>query len=555
MLRGLPQPGAIVAQKYVISRLLGRGGMGAVYVVEHRLTGKRLALKCLLPEHLEQPEFIERFLREAQAAGRIQHRNVVDVFDVGQDGDLIYIVMELLEGKPLGDLLRDNKLDLEEVLQIMARAMEGVAAAHKEGIVHRDLKPDNIFVCVGQSGRLDDPRVLDFGISKLEDDASNPLTRSGVMLGTPYYMAFEQINSQRDLDQRVDVYAMGVILYEAMSGQPPYAAESVGALAIRMMTAPPVPLGRLRPELPEGLTQTVMRAIARDRDDRFPTMQALLNALKPYASNPTKLLIPQGQGTPLRSSSRASYATDATLPAMSSVTPTPIDRRLKLDLHDDHDHGGRSERTQGSTKTLLVVGGVALIAIIALSTLMITMRQTDEPAITTTAAEPTTLPAAPAPSTAAPAIQAPQTPAPQLVTPPVSGQPTASPSMLEPAPAAPVPTLTPAPPHTPAREATTSPVDGLRARSNARRRLRPLAPPVVDAPSAPGEITPQDSVPAVEVAPALEPDLQPIGAQAPPTPEPVAPAPAEPTPQAAEPTPPVTPTTEPTPAPPPSAPP
>src|SRR4051812_14490371 len=304
MHRGLPQPGALVAEKYVISRLLGRGGMGAVYVVEHRYTGKRLALKCMLPEHLEQPEFIERFLREAQAAGRIQHRNVVDVFDVGQDGDLIYIVMELLEGKPLGDLLRENTLDLQEVLQILVRAMEGVAAAHKEGIVHRDLKPDNIFVCVGQSGRLDDRRVLDFGISKLEDDASKPLTRSGVMLGTPYYMAFEQINSQRDLDQRVDVYAMGVILYEAMAGQLPYIAESVGALAIRKMSGPPVPLSQLRPELPEGLADVVMRSVARDREQRFQTMGGLIEAIKPYASTGASLFPSKGQGTPLGSAVR-----------------------------------------------------------------------------------------------------------------------------------------------------------------------------------------------------------------------------------------------------------
>ena len=546
MLRGLPQPGAIVAQKYVISRLLGRGGMGAVYVVEHRLTGKRLALKCLLPEHLEQPEFIERFLREAQAAGRIQHRNVVDVFDVGQDGDLIYIVMELLEGKPLGDLLRENKLDLEEVLQIMVRAMEGVAAAHKEGIVHRDLKPDNIFVCVGQSGRLDDPRVLDFGISKLEDDASKPLTRSGVMLGTPYYMAFEQINSQRDLDQRVDVYAMGVILYEAMAGQPPYAAESVGALAIRMMTAPPVPLGRLRPELPEGLTQAVMRAISRDRDDRFPSMQALVNALKPYASDPTKLLIPQGQGTPLRSSIRASYATDATLPAMSSVTPTPSDRRLKLDLHDDHDHPGRSERTQGSTKTLLVVGGVALFAIIALSTLMITMRQSESTAITTTPAQPATLPGAAGPSTPVPATEAPQTPAPQLPAPSVAEQAPPAPGKQEPPPAAP-PSPALSPPHTPARSSAPSPADVLRARVHARRRVRPLAPPD-EPPTASAELPPaEDAVPPVEVAPALAPDLQPSVDPLPSTPDAPAPAPAEPTPAAPEPTLPVTPTLDPAP--------
>jgi serine/threonine-protein kinase len=283
MRRGLPEVGETIASKYLVTGLLGRGGMGAVYVVEHRLTGKRLAVKCLLPEHRERPEFVERFLREAQAAGRIQSRYVVDVFDVGRDGELLYIVMEFLEGKPLSELLRDATLPLEDLLAILVRSMEGVAAAHAQSIVHRDLKPENIIVCAGHSGKLDDPRVLDFGISKLEEDASGPLTRSGVMMGTPYYMSFEQISSQRDLDQRVDVYAMGVILYEALSGRVPYVAESVGALAVRMLTVPPEPLAKLRPDLPPELVEVVMRSIARDRDERYPNMRALMDALAPFA--------------------------------------------------------------------------------------------------------------------------------------------------------------------------------------------------------------------------------------------------------------------------------
>jgi serine/threonine-protein kinase len=284
MARALPQPGEIIAEKYLVTGLIGRGGMGAVYVVEHRITGKRLAVKCLLPEHTEHPDLVERFLREAQAAGRIQHRYVVDVFDVGQDGELLYIVMELIDGKQLNDVLRESPLPAEEVLVVLLRAMEGVAAAHAEGIVHRDLKPENILVCRGPSGKQDDPRVLDFGISKLEEDARSPLTKSGMMMGTPYYMSFEQINSQRDLDQRVDVYAMGVILYEALSGRVPYLAESVGALAVRMMSGPPASLAELRPDLAPQLVDVVMRAIAKERDERYPTMQALIEALTPFAA-------------------------------------------------------------------------------------------------------------------------------------------------------------------------------------------------------------------------------------------------------------------------------
>ena len=408
MQRGLPQAGDVVAGKYVIARLLGRGGMGAVYVVEHKITGKKLALKCLLPEHVEHPEFVERFLREAQAAGRIEHRNVVDVFDVGQDQELIYIVMELLDGKPLSELLRAGQLSLEETLQIILRAMDGVVAAHAVGIVHRDLKPDNILVCVGQSGRLDDPRVLDFGISKLEDDVSKPLTKSGVMLGTPYYMAFEQINSQRDLDQRVDVYAMGVILYETMAGQLPYVAESVGALAIRMMSGPPTPLSELRPELPQGLADVVMRSVARNRDDRYSSMRELSDALRPYCSESVNLLVPKGQGTPLGSSMRSSRGIDPTLPAMARLhgaSPNESSSaRLKFDGADHH--AGRTPSLPNSSKTLLLVAG-ALLIVLGGGALLLFI--SDPPEATPLPETPAAQPTAPVTPAAPPAAQTPRT--------------------------------------------------------------------------------------------------------------------------------------------------
>jgi serine/threonine protein kinase len=319
----LPQPGDVVAGKYTVERFLGRGGMGAVYVVSHRMTGKRLALKCLLPEHIEHADIVERFVREAQAAGRIQHRNVVDVFDVGREGSLLYIVMELLDGKPFSELLHDEALTLEETLGILVRAMEGVAAAHGFGIVHRDLKPDNILIVTGQTGRLDDPRVLDFGISKIDDDASQSLTRSGVAMGTPYYMSLEQMSGQRDLDARVDVYAMGVILYEAIAGQPPHVADSVSALAIKMLTTPPIHLAQIRPDLPAGLADVVMTALARDRDQRYPTMQALIDAIRPYVPQSAGLLVPEGQGRPLRTprSGESSSPVRQVAPLSSPTTP------------------------------------------------------------------------------------------------------------------------------------------------------------------------------------------------------------------------------------------
>ena len=300
MQEGPLEPGVLVASKYVVERVLGRGGMGTVYAVTHHQTGKRLALKCLLPSFVENQSVVERFIREAKAVGRIQHRHVIDVFDQGRDGDVLYIVLPLLEGKPLSELLHDENLTLEEALVILVRAMEGVAAAHAIGVLHRDLKPANIFVCVGVSGRLDDPRVLDFGISKLDDEVGSPLTRSGVAVGTPYYMAIEQLTGQRDLDQRVDVYAMGVILYQALAGVVPYSAENVASLAITLMHIPAIHLRVRRPDLPDGLADVVMCALARDRSGRYPTIRSLIDALLPFIPASAGLRVPEPQGRPLR---------------------------------------------------------------------------------------------------------------------------------------------------------------------------------------------------------------------------------------------------------------
>jgi serine/threonine protein kinase len=324
MEHGLPSPNDVIAEKYTVLQALGRGGMGAVYIVAHRLTGKRLALKCLLPEYADNADLVERFVREAQAMGRIEHRHVVDVFDVGRDRNVLYIVMELLDGKPLSDLLHDEQLTLEETLAILVRAMEGVAAAHVHGIVHRDLKPDNIFVCWGPSGRLDDPRVLDFGISKLDDGTGTSLTRSGVAMGTPCYMSLEQLSGARDLDQRVDVYAMGVIMYEAIAGVPPHMADSVAALAIRVLTTAPTHLAELRPDLPPGLADVVMKAIARDREHRYPNMNALMDAVRPYVPRGAGLLVPEGQGRPLRTPRSAGAASTPGLSRAATATPQPL---------------------------------------------------------------------------------------------------------------------------------------------------------------------------------------------------------------------------------------
>jgi serine/threonine protein kinase len=283
----MPKPGDLVAGKYVVDQLLGEGGMGAVFAATHRLTGKQVALKWMLPELARDEDAVNRFMREAQAAGRINHPNVVDVYDVGQHEESFFLVMELLRGEPLTNALSRRDLTVREVLDLLLRAMRGVAAAHRQGVVHRDLKPDNIFLAYEEDGVRREPKVLDFGISKVSNEGQvNPrLTRTGAVVGTPYYMSPEQIRGSDNLDRRADVYSFGVILYEALTGQVPFIADTYGALVLEIATGTPKTPSELVPGLPEELSYVVLRAMARNAPDRYPDIEGLIHALEPFLSD------------------------------------------------------------------------------------------------------------------------------------------------------------------------------------------------------------------------------------------------------------------------------
>jgi serine/threonine protein kinase len=280
----VPELGTILGSKYRILRVLGEGGMGVVYEAENVLTLKRSAIKWLHPQIVAHEEAYSRVLHEARASARIRHHNVVDVYDVVSDGDSICLVMELLMGEPLSALIARGGLTMDRFLSLLIPAMRGVAAAHEAGVIHRDIKPENIFLVSepGQRGLV--PKVIDFGISKVIDPALGAhLTRSGVTMGTPKYVSYEQLAGARDVDVRADVYAMGVILYEALVGRPPYEAQSFGQQAIRFATTVPTHVGERRPDTPIELAEIVMRTIAREREQRFPSMNALIDVLEPYA--------------------------------------------------------------------------------------------------------------------------------------------------------------------------------------------------------------------------------------------------------------------------------
>lgn len=281
-----PRPGDIIADKYKVEALIGSGSMGSVFAARNLGTGKRVALKWLLSERATDNEHIARFHREARMAGRIDHPNVVTIYDVGRHGPSTFLVMELLNGQPLRELMNHGPLPVVEAIQILMPALRGIAAAHAEGVIHRDLKPDNIFLCKAPDGTPRESKVLDFGISKLADEIREGLsvTQTGTVIGTPYYLSPEQVRGVRDIDHRIDVYAMGVILYEMLARRPPFVADTYSGLVIEIATGQPTPLRALRPDVSEELTAVISKALHRDRDKRFEDIASFARALEPFAA-------------------------------------------------------------------------------------------------------------------------------------------------------------------------------------------------------------------------------------------------------------------------------
>jgi eukaryotic-like serine/threonine-protein kinase len=278
-------PGTLLAGRFRVVRCLGTGGMGAVYEIEHELTKHRRALKLLHAAMAASASIVERFLREASAAGRVGNPHIAETFDAGtlESGEP-YLVMEILRGETLAERLTRGRLSVSEMVDLIGQACEGVQAAHDAGIVHRDLKPDNLFI-IDVDGR---PfvKILDFGISKFDPQVTGDLalTQEGAALGTPYYMPPEQIRGEKNLDARADVYALGVILYECAAGVRPFEAESLPQLAVLIHTGEVRPLGEYRPELPQGFVELVARAMAINREQRLQTAEGLALALERYGS-------------------------------------------------------------------------------------------------------------------------------------------------------------------------------------------------------------------------------------------------------------------------------
>ncbi|HUS68169.1 MAG TPA: serine/threonine-protein kinase, partial [Kofleriaceae bacterium] len=269
--------GQVISERYRIEELIGEGGMGRVYMAEHVEIGKRVAIKILHPVYGRMPDLVERFRREARAASKIGHPHIVDVTDSGTTDDgSVYFVMEYLEGVELASVIdREGALDIARALRIATQICRALAAAHAVGIIHRDLKPENVFLTV-REGAADFVKVLDFGIAKsseAEEARGKRLTHPGMAMGTPEYMAPEQA-AGRTADERCDVYAVGAILYEMLTGSPPYEGDNFMEILTKKATIDPPPPATLRGELPPQVESLVVSAMARSPDDRPPSMEA-----------------------------------------------------------------------------------------------------------------------------------------------------------------------------------------------------------------------------------------------------------------------------------------
>jgi serine/threonine-protein kinase len=305
--------GRVVSDRYEVQEMLGEGSMGYVFLAEHTHMKKKVALKVMRPEFLENEEAVERFQREAQAAGHIDHPHVCAATDFGRlDDDRFFLVMEYLEGTNLGDrLAEEGPLLPERALAIVRRIASGLERAHELGVVHRDLKPDNIML-LDREGTEDFVKIMDFGVARVEVVSKQQLTQAGMTMGTPVYMSPEQAMAER-ADERSDLYSLGIIFFEMLTGSVPFYSESLAVILSKHTSEQPPSMHEVAPDelIPQDLCDIVDRLLAKDPEERFQTPRELIEALDsadltPYVPGPSPASSPEDVGDPFED-----YAPDA----------------------------------------------------------------------------------------------------------------------------------------------------------------------------------------------------------------------------------------------------
>ncbi|MFI1157060.1 protein kinase [Streptomyces sioyaensis] len=315
----------ILGQRYELVEQLGHGGMGTVYRAhDHRLR-RTVAVKTLSAELALQPEFLSRFQREAHAAAALNHPGVATVHDVGEDasGGVAepYLVMEYVEGTTLSHVLKGGALPPAQAADVVGQVLEALEHSHRHAIVHRDIKPANVMLA--DTGKI---KVVDFGIAKALSEVATRLTGTGVAVGTPAYLAPEQIKGG-DTDHRTDLYAVGCLLYELLTGRPPYTGDSPFSVMHQHLTADPVPPSRLRPELPPAVDAVIVRALHKDREDRFADAAAMRTALSTAARATPPPPVPTPTARDPRAGAAAPAAVASPAPPGEVPVPQPVRRR------------------------------------------------------------------------------------------------------------------------------------------------------------------------------------------------------------------------------------
>jgi eukaryotic-like serine/threonine-protein kinase len=313
------RPGDVLAKKYRVERVIGEGGMGIVVAAHHLQLDEKVALKLLSPRALDSPEVVGRFAREARAAAKIKSEHVARAIDVGElDSGAPYIVMEYLEGSDLAAVLKSRgRLPAGEAIRFILEACEALAEAHVIGIVHRDLKPANLFLA-NQPGGPPIIKVLDFGISKSTSLTQDQLTKTSAIMGSPLYMSPEQMRSARTADVRSDIWSLGVVLYELLSGRVPFSGETMIELMLAIAQTPEQPLRAVSPDIDPGLEKVVHRCLAKDPGARFQNVGELAVALAPFAPARSDVSIERISQV-LRASMKSPAATSLAPPAAGAV--------------------------------------------------------------------------------------------------------------------------------------------------------------------------------------------------------------------------------------------
>ena len=437
--------GSVLAGKYRVLRIIGTGGMGTVVAAHHIQLDERVALKFLLPSSIGNLEAVARFMREARTAFKIKSEHVARVTDVGQlENGSPYIVMEYLEGMDLADWLTTHgAMAIPQAVDFILQASEAIAEAHALGIVHRDLKPANLFCIQGSDGQPS-IKVLDFGISKVLNESAqmHAMTRTNGLVGSPLYMSPEHMKSSKSVDARTDIWSLGVILFQLVSGHPPFESEQVTELVLKVATEPATPLRTILPEAPEGLERVLMTCLEKDRERRYQTIGDLAQALLEFGSPESRASVDRIVRTlEMGGTTKAvsTLARSGTNPSMAAI-PHPVMPHTLASWNEP-----ATSEAASPARARLAADGATVAITLATATILsffvyynLRPRPSAEPGTAASASAS----AATGPTPASPPPPAPAPPGPPPATseaqpPPTSSGPTPSPSVAPAAPPAP----------------------------------------------------------------------------------------------------------------------